>query len=194
MHKLGSVSRELRRRRTPLATIEPAAIRYGLPVDLPYGYIDIADMETRLMAADLDKSTVFVAWEHKELEKLVKDILSAAGADSSVVPKWKDSDGDYDRLNGRPPTSCAVPAPLDAPGRTSCTPARSFASSPGAALTASIPSTDLDQPNLVYLPAPPPVRLRPPPPWGGTDRLHGCPAIRSRGSANGYTWSAPGPD
>lgn len=78
----------------PLATIEPTAIRLGMPVNVPYGFTDISDMKDVLLGSDFRSSTIFVAWEHKQLVKLVKKIVKDSGGDDSIVPKWPDSDFD----------------------------------------------------------------------------------------------------
>lgn len=78
----------------PLATIEPTAIRLGMPVNTPYGFTDISDMKDTLLGDDLRSSTVFVAWEHSQLVKLVKKLVKDTGGDDSTVPKWSDSDFD----------------------------------------------------------------------------------------------------
>ncbi|KAG9580886.1 hypothetical protein KCV01_g15601, partial [Aureobasidium melanogenum] len=80
----------------PLATIEPTAIRLGMPVNTPYGFTDTSDMRDTLLGDDLRSGTVFVAWEHSQLVKLVKKLVKETGGDDSTVPKW--SDGDFDSL------------------------------------------------------------------------------------------------
>ena len=70
----------------PLATIEPTAIKYGLPVNLKQGFNDVAGMVNALSAPALHNSTVFVAWDHHELVDIVKEL---AKADKNIkVPKW----------------------------------------------------------------------------------------------------------
>lgn len=78
----------------PLATIEPTAIRLGMPVNTPYGFTDTSDMRDTLLGDDLRSGTVFVAWEHSQLVKLVKKLVKETGGDDSTVPKWPDSDFD----------------------------------------------------------------------------------------------------
>ena len=78
----------------PLATIEPTAIRLGMPVNTPYGFTDTSDMRDTLLGDDLRSGTVFVAWEHSQLVKLVKKLVKETGGDDSTVPKWSDSDFD----------------------------------------------------------------------------------------------------
>lgn len=82
----------------PLATIEPSAIQFGSPLNTPYGFTNISDMEKLLIKTDPGTSTsvVYVAWEHVQLEAMVKGIINTLGGDSGVVPKWHDSD--YDSL------------------------------------------------------------------------------------------------
>jgi hypothetical protein len=79
----------------PLATIEPTAIALGLPVHADLGVDDIAGLQTALEQPALRGGTVLVAWEHRLIEEVAKNLLAAHGADPSVVPKW-----DYDDYDG----------------------------------------------------------------------------------------------
>ena len=76
----------------PLATIEPTAIRLGLPVDVKYGVTDVNDIANELFY-DTSK-LVFVPWEHVQLVKLVKTLMKKYGANSDVIPEWKETDFD----------------------------------------------------------------------------------------------------
>lgn len=77
-----------------LATIEPTAVAAGVTVNLKYGKNDIDDLESELAKSKYQGATVFVAWEHKELVKLVANIVKHNGGDSSIVPAWPDDDYD----------------------------------------------------------------------------------------------------
>ena len=79
----------------PLATIEPIAIRSGLSVNTHYGYTDIGSLEGLLIQSTKANTTVFVAWEHVYLQKIVQDIMNRYGG-GAVVPAWVT--GDYDSL------------------------------------------------------------------------------------------------
>ena len=78
----------------PLATIEPTAIRCGLPVNTHFGYKDIAGLEEELTKPAYANATVFVAWEHKYLDEFVKDMVKSFGGDASQVPGWQWNDFD----------------------------------------------------------------------------------------------------
>jgi hypothetical protein len=78
----------------PLATILPTAIRLGLPIDIRFGYSDISGLEGELLDPKYRDALVFVAWEHKELDKLVRAIVKARGGDPGLVPKWPGDDFD----------------------------------------------------------------------------------------------------
>jgi hypothetical protein len=78
----------------PLATIEPTAIGLGKPVNVQYGFKDIKGLEKELLSAQYQNSIVFVAWEHHYIEDMVKDMLTQAKQDSSMVPVWDDKDFD----------------------------------------------------------------------------------------------------
>jgi hypothetical protein len=77
----------------PLATIEPTAIRLGLPVNTRFGYTEIADLQAELTSSTYAGSTVFVAWEHQFLQQLVQNILNQYGT-GVTVPAWPGADFD----------------------------------------------------------------------------------------------------
>jgi hypothetical protein len=79
----------------PLATIEPAAIRLGMPVNTKYGYTDIASLQAAIITPTKDNAIIFIAWEHAYLVKVVQNIMNAYGG-GVTVPAW--ISGDYDSL------------------------------------------------------------------------------------------------
>ena|ERR1051325_8674445 len=108
----------------PLATIEPTAIRLGMPVNAEYGYDDIAGLQTELLASTYASSTVFISWEHLKLQALVQNLMNQYGG-GYPVPAWGSTDydsiyvvrltrntsgttavfdHDYEGLNGMPTT------------------------------------------------------------------------------------------
>ena len=81
----------------PLATIEPSAIKFGLPVSVDYGFLEVDKLRTVLEQPAYRDATIVVAWEHKLIDVLVKEMMVAHGGDEDTVPKWdaKDFDGLY---------------------------------------------------------------------------------------------------
>jgi hypothetical protein len=79
----------------PLATIEPTAIRYGLPVNTQYGYSDIAGLQSTLLSSPYVSSTVFITWEHLQAQQIVQNIMNKYGG-GVTVPAWPT--GDFDSL------------------------------------------------------------------------------------------------
>jgi hypothetical protein len=79
----------------PIATIEPTAIRLGLPLNTRYGYTEIAGLQAELTSGAYASSTVYVAWEHQYLQQVVQNIMNSYGSGVSV-PAWVS--GDYDSL------------------------------------------------------------------------------------------------
>jgi hypothetical protein len=81
----------------PLATIEPTAIRLGLPVNTDYSFTDIDGLRFELTKNKYENARIFVSWEHGELERVVKQIVGQFNGDGGAVPKWdsKDYDGMY---------------------------------------------------------------------------------------------------
>jgi hypothetical protein len=80
----------------PLITIEPTAIRCELPVNTEFGYTQIDELAVELRKADYQHALIFVAWEHGQLDKLAKLLVSWYGGDPSQVPFW--SERDYDTI------------------------------------------------------------------------------------------------
>ena len=78
----------------PLATIEPIAIRCGLPVNTQFGYEEIGGLETELQKPQYRNATIFIAWEHYLLDDFVKDLVKSHGGDAAQVPPWPHEDYD----------------------------------------------------------------------------------------------------
>ena len=78
----------------PLATIEPTAIRCGLPVNTQFGFSEIDKLERELGKPSYYGATIFIAWEHVVLGDFARDILNAYGGDPSQVPFWTGKDYD----------------------------------------------------------------------------------------------------
>ena len=79
----------------PLATIEPTAIRLGMPVNTKYGYNEVSRLKASLIRPLWANATLFVAWEHAYLVRVVQSIMSDYGG-GAAVPAW--TSGDYDGL------------------------------------------------------------------------------------------------
>ena len=78
----------------PLATIEPTAIQFQMPVQTPYGLTQIDRLSATLIDPAYRNKLVVVAWEHKLIEKLVRQMVSAHGGNAADVPKWHSDDFD----------------------------------------------------------------------------------------------------
>ncbi|MGO4745996.1 histidine phosphatase family protein [Serratia quinivorans] len=77
-----------------LSTIMPTAVRVGLPIGIQFHADDIAGLQQELLSDKYQNSRIFIAWEHKNLDKAVKNIVAARGGDASQVPAWPGSDFD----------------------------------------------------------------------------------------------------
>ncbi|MFM0647833.1 histidine phosphatase family protein [Paraburkholderia bryophila] len=78
----------------PLATIEPTAIQFQMPVQTPYGFAQIDQLSTALVNPDNRGKLIVVAWEHKLIVKLLRQMLSTHGGNPADVPNWKSDDFD----------------------------------------------------------------------------------------------------
>ena len=72
----------------PLATIEPTAIRLGMPVNTQIGYDQIAELQQALLQPAYAHSLIFVAWEHDNLYRFAHQMLQAYGDGASQLPPW----------------------------------------------------------------------------------------------------------
>jgi len=79
----------------PLITIEPTAIRAGLPVNTDFGFRHIQELEAELLKDQYKGATIYVSWEHAMLDELVKKLVADLGS-QTAVPAWPHDD--YDSL------------------------------------------------------------------------------------------------
>jgi hypothetical protein len=76
----------------PLATIEPTAIKFAMPVNVKYAFNDKNGIVQALSNPALKNSTVFVAWEHYLIVDIAQELLKE---DKKIVlPHWQNSDFD----------------------------------------------------------------------------------------------------
>jgi hypothetical protein len=78
----------------PLMTIEPTAIRCGLPVNTEFGYDEIEGLENELNQPRYQNAMVFVAWEHGLLDRFAKNVVKHNGEDPKEVPIWNGNEYD----------------------------------------------------------------------------------------------------
>jgi len=78
----------------PLATIEPTAIAFGLPIHSAIGQARIDDLRRQLNAPALRDGTVLVAWEHTMGANLARALMKQHGGNPDQVPEWKSADFD----------------------------------------------------------------------------------------------------
>ncbi|MGC0154918.1 hypothetical protein ACPRNU_20870 [Chromobacterium vaccinii] len=80
----------------PLATIEPTAIAQGLPVDTSFDMLAIDGLQQQLLNPLRHGKTVYIAWEHKQLQTMAADIMRRYGGKDGAgqVPVWGKDDFD----------------------------------------------------------------------------------------------------
>ena len=131
----------------PLATIEPTAIQYGMPVNTAYGYAQYNELGQALVAPDQSGKLIVVAWEHHEIEALVRAIMKQYGSADAAVPGWANDDFDSIYIvelnwdaNGGPPRATFVHSQEGLNGRTKdcpCAALPDVADAPASATAAS---------------------------------------------------------
>jgi hypothetical protein len=78
----------------PLATIEPTAISFGLPVNASIGVSKMDQLQAALEQPRNRSGLILVAWEHRLIENIARMLLHTHGGDAAVVPKWHGDDFD----------------------------------------------------------------------------------------------------
>jgi broad specificity phosphatase PhoE len=78
----------------PLATIEPSAIYFGLPVDTTYGFAETDKLKEALEQPDYRGAKIVVAWEHRLIDVLAKKLMQTHGGAEDAVPEWQGADYD----------------------------------------------------------------------------------------------------
>ena len=78
----------------PLLTIGPTAIRCGLPINTAYGFKHITGLESELDKPAYRDALIFVAWEHRLGEQLMRDEVRDHGGNPGAVPVWSRDDFD----------------------------------------------------------------------------------------------------
>lgn len=131
----------------PLVTIEPTAIQYGMPVNTAYGYAQYNELGQALVAPDQSGKLIVVAWEHHEIEALVRAIMKQYGSADAAVPGWANDDFDSIYIvklnwdaNGGPPRATFVHSQEGLNGRTKdcpCAALPDVADAPASATAAS---------------------------------------------------------
>lgn len=78
----------------PLATIEPTAIYFGLPVDASMSFENVDKLVDALLAPRDRNNLIVVAWEHSIIEDAARNIVTRYSGEASSVPKWDSTDFD----------------------------------------------------------------------------------------------------
>lgn len=80
----------------PLGTIEPTAVSLGMPINTTYAFNDDSNVATVLLSHAYHNALLFVAWEHNNFLKIIRDIVRLTHSDVTV-PSWPGAN-DYDPL------------------------------------------------------------------------------------------------
>jgi hypothetical protein len=78
----------------PLATIEPTAVAFGLPVDTSIGFSDIDALRRKLEGNAFRNALVLVGWEHIEIVQVTRLLVANHGGKAGMVPDWDTADFD----------------------------------------------------------------------------------------------------
>ncbi|MFN6885913.1 histidine phosphatase family protein, partial [Proteus mirabilis] len=72
------------------------AVKTSLPIHLNYHAKEIDPLRNKLLSEEYQNSVIFIAWEHDNLVKVVRDIMAQFGGDPKAIPKWES--GDFDSI------------------------------------------------------------------------------------------------
>ena len=81
----------------PLATIEPTAIAFGIPVDASIGVFNLDALRQKLESPAYSNALLIVAWEGSEIGRLARLLVSDHGGSPAVIRDWRGND-DYDTM------------------------------------------------------------------------------------------------
>lgn len=87
-HRAGNKSYDYVR---PLATIEPTAIRLGMPVNVDIGFNQPTALVDTLLQPKYHNATIYVAWEHYYITRIAKIMLKRFAL-TDHVPYWSNDD------------------------------------------------------------------------------------------------------
>ncbi|MDI3355382.1 histidine phosphatase family protein [Pseudomonas sp. UYIF39] len=81
----------------PLMTINPSAIKLGLPVNIDFSANDTSDLADELLLDKYHNSVIYTAWSHGYLPELINTVAGdAVGKKQTITDDWDSSD--YDSL------------------------------------------------------------------------------------------------
>lgn len=81
----------------PLMTINPSAIKLGLPINLEFSANDTRDLANELTRDKYHNATVYTAWSHGYLPDLINSVAGKAlGKKTTLTEDW--SGNDFDSL------------------------------------------------------------------------------------------------
>ncbi|MHA3739212.1 histidine phosphatase family protein [Pseudomonas sp. Eth.TT006] len=79
----------------PLMTINPAAIKLGLPVNIEFSANDTSDLARELTEDKYHNSTIYTAWSHGYLPELINKVAAnAVGGKQNITDDWAGDDFD----------------------------------------------------------------------------------------------------
>ncbi|MES2869539.1 MAG: histidine phosphatase family protein [Pseudomonadota bacterium] len=79
----------------PLMTINPSAIKLGLPINLEFATNDTRALAKELTGDKYHNATIYTAWSHGYLPELINDVAGQAlGKKTTLTEDWAASDFD----------------------------------------------------------------------------------------------------
>lgn len=78
----------------PLATIEPTAIYFGMPINSGLGFDQADALSTLLLSEQNKQRLVVVAGEHRVIEAVARRLVTQFGGSAGTVPHWRSRDFD----------------------------------------------------------------------------------------------------
>jgi len=78
----------------PLATIEPTAIYFGMPISSGLGFDQADALGTLLLSEQNNRRLVVVAGEHRIIEAVARRLVTQLGGSADAVPHWRSRDFD----------------------------------------------------------------------------------------------------
>ncbi|ENA1753373.1 hypothetical protein ABF220_000603 [Yersinia ruckeri] len=78
----------------PLATIEPTAIHFNMPINTRFGQSETEWFIHRLSSEKYANPKILISWAHREIINIARTLMTTFNGDLSQIPHWENDDFD----------------------------------------------------------------------------------------------------
>ncbi|WP_235786934.1 hypothetical protein [Yersinia nurmii] len=78
----------------PLATIEPTAIYFNMPINIRVGQSETGWLINQLQKSKYSSAKVLISWAHHEIMAITKALMTEYNGELAQIPEWENTDFD----------------------------------------------------------------------------------------------------